>query len=199
VALKPAGKTLSSLTGIVVLAAVLWALLNFVYAPSCGRFSCSYVPSWWPQAQADTIAGSCPDGLRGAATDAGWAADRIASISDEKVTTMLAYDQDGAEHRFASAEDANAEKVVKVLEELKYEPDRTGRYPAASHAEPKLAYWMRTAGVTSVVAVINNDEGVCKRGEQACTAIIRAMLPRGSTLLVWYPGASKPTELTGGS
>lgn len=38
-ALRPAGRTLSSLTGIVVLVAVLWLLLNFVYAPSCGRFS----------------------------------------------------------------------------------------------------------------------------------------------------------------
>jgi hypothetical protein len=35
--LRPAGRTLSSLTGIVVMAAVLWLLLNFVYAPSCGR------------------------------------------------------------------------------------------------------------------------------------------------------------------
>jgi hypothetical protein len=33
-ALRPAGKTLSSLTGILVMAAVLWLLLNFVYAPT---------------------------------------------------------------------------------------------------------------------------------------------------------------------
>ena len=52
-ALKPAGKTLSSLSGIVVMAAVLWALLNFVYTPSCGRFACSYEPYWLPRAAAD--------------------------------------------------------------------------------------------------------------------------------------------------
>jgi hypothetical protein len=39
-ALRPAGKTLSSLTGILVVAAVLWLILNFVYAPSCGRLAC---------------------------------------------------------------------------------------------------------------------------------------------------------------
>jgi hypothetical protein len=53
-ALRPAGKTLSSLTGILVMAAVLSLLLNFVYAPGRGRFACSYVPSWWPQAAADS-------------------------------------------------------------------------------------------------------------------------------------------------
>jgi hypothetical protein len=64
VALRPAAKTLSSLTGIVVMAAVLWVLLNFVYAPSCGRFSCSYVPSWWPQAAADAGDGARTHGWR---------------------------------------------------------------------------------------------------------------------------------------
>ncbi len=63
-ALRPADKTLSSLTGIVVMAAVLWVLLNFVYAPSCGRFSCSYVPSWWPQAAADAGDGARTHGWR---------------------------------------------------------------------------------------------------------------------------------------
>jgi len=197
VALKPAGKALSSLTGVVVMAAVLWLLLNFVYAPSCGRYGCSYVPSWWPQAQAD--GDGCPDGLQRAAVDAKWAADRIETIADEKPTVLLAYDEDGTEHRFVSAEDSDERKVVEALEKLKYPPDRAGRYPAASHAEPKVAYWMRETGTTFIVAVINNDEGVCRRGEQACTAIIKTLLPRGSTLLVWYPGASEPTKLTGGS
>src|SRR5206468_6657706 len=100
--LRPATRTLRSLTGVLVVAFALWALLNFVYAPSCGRFSCSYVPSWWPQAQADTDT-ACPDSVTGAAGDASWAADRIASIADEKITTGLLYDADGAQHKFVSA------------------------------------------------------------------------------------------------
>lgn len=43
---------------------MLWLLLNFVYAPSCGRFACSYEPAWIPQAQADS--GSCPDSIEAA-------------------------------------------------------------------------------------------------------------------------------------
>jgi hypothetical protein len=63
-ALRPASKTLSSLTGIVVMAAALWLILNFVYAPSCGRFACGYVPSWLPQAKVDSAsADGCPDGI----------------------------------------------------------------------------------------------------------------------------------------
>jgi hypothetical protein len=61
-ALRPAGKTLSSLTGVVVMAAVLWLILDFVHAPSCGRFACGYLPSWWPQASA-TTGDACPDNI----------------------------------------------------------------------------------------------------------------------------------------
>jgi hypothetical protein len=70
-ALRPAGKTLSSLTGILVMAAALWLLLNFVYAPSCGRFACSLEPAWWPQAEADS-GDACPDSISAAADDAKW-------------------------------------------------------------------------------------------------------------------------------
>lgn len=197
-ALKPAGRTLSSLTGIVVVVAVLWLLLNFVYAPSCGRFGCSYTPSWLPQAQADNVAGGCPDGLKAAATDASWAADRIETIADEKPTVLLAYDQDGAEHRFTSGQDSDEQNVTKALEALKYPPDRSGRYPAATHAEAKLAYWMRETGTTFVVAVINNQKGVCADGPQSCTAIVSTLLPTGAELVVWEPGRPEPRRMKGG-
>lgn len=196
--LKSSARAWTRLTGIVVVAAGLWALLNFAYAPSCGRFACSYVPSWWPQAQAATASG-CPDGLKGAATDAGWAADRIESIQGEKVTTMLAYDEDGAEHRYVSAADADEKLVIKTLQELGHPLDGAGRYPAASHAEAKVAYWMRTTGVTHVVAVINNPKGVCSDADQTCDAVVRKLLPTGAVLDVWEPGKSKPVRLVGGS
>src|SRR5262245_5169695 len=107
-ALRPVSKTLSSLTGVVVLAAVLWLILNFVYAPSCGRFACGYVPSWWPQASAETAnADGCPDNLTTAANDAEWAADRYESIKDTNITTGLFFDEDGTEHRFESGRDDN--------------------------------------------------------------------------------------------
>lgn len=105
-ALRPAGKTLSSLTGILVMVAVLWFLLNFVYAPSCGRFGCSYEPAWWPQAKADN-GDACPDSIDAAATDATWAADQLDTIAEEPQTAGLFYDPDGAVHEFDSSHDVD--------------------------------------------------------------------------------------------
>ncbi|WP_291413666.1 hypothetical protein [Actinophytocola sp.] len=64
------------------MAAVLWPLLNFVYAPSGGRFACR---SWLPQAEAAT-GDACPESIDEAANDAAWAADRLATIADEPQT-----------------------------------------------------------------------------------------------------------------
>jgi nucleic acid/nucleotide deaminase of polymorphic system toxin len=140
-ALRPAGKTLLSLTGVVVLAAVLWLLLNFVYAPSCGRFACGYEPAWLPSAQADS--GGCPDDVGGAATDALWAADRLATIVDEPVTKGLLYDEDGMEHPFTSSpRDEHADRVNELLRELGYLPPGATT-SLADHVEAKVAALMR--------------------------------------------------------
>jgi hypothetical protein len=192
---------MSSLTGIVVVAAVLWLLLNFAYAPSCGRFACSYVPYWVPQAQADS--GGCPDSLQGAATDAGWAADRIASIADEKVTAGLLFDADGEPHTFASAKDADADKALKVGRDAGVFPS-SGRPYVVDHVEMKVAAAMRDSGEKAGVLVINNSEGPCKRSEEgevepaSCLAYLPKLLPAGATLTVWWPdpGGGAPHRQT---
>ena len=194
-ALRPAGRTLSSLTGIVVMAAVLWLLLNFVYAPSCGRFACSYVPSWWPQASADSAsAEGCPDSITAAASDAAWAAERIASLrdADAKVTTGLFYDADGTEHTIRSGRDADAERADKALMDAGVEMPRAGPHPAASHVETKIAALMRENGITYGVVVINNERGPCGTDPDAlepfsCGVVIPAILSAGSTLAIWSP------------
>jgi hypothetical protein len=194
-ALRPAGKTLSSLTGILVMAAVVWLILNFAYAPSCGRFACSYVPSWWPQASADNVGvGGCPDGIGAAAIDAEWATARIESLraADAKVTTGLFYDEDGTEHRFTSGRDENAERADKALAEAGVEMPRAGPHPASSHVETKIAALMRENGVTYGVVVINNERGPCGTDPDAlepfsCGVVIPAILPAGSTLAIWSP------------
>ncbi|OLF11450.1 hypothetical protein BLA60_10765 [Actinophytocola xinjiangensis] len=187
-ALKPAGKTLSSLTGIAVMAAVLWFLLNFVYAPSCGRFACGYEPSWWPRASADS-GEACPDSLSGAATDAGWAAARLESIADKKVTTGLAYDQDGTEHSYTSGEkDDHYQRAVKVLREVGAKPSRGGTYPSASHVEVKVAALMRENAISEMVLVINHPGGVCSAGYGlSCSEVLSSVLPVGARLIVWAP------------
>jgi len=86
----------------------------------------------------------------------------IQTIAGEKLTVLLGYDEDSMKHRFVSAADADEKKVIAALEHLKYPLDPVGRYPAASHAEAKLAYWMRETGTTFVVAVINNTDALMK-------------------------------------
>jgi hypothetical protein len=180
---------------VIVLAAVLWLLLNFVYAPSCGRFACGYEPAWLPSAQADS--GSCPEDVGSAATDAFWAADRLATIADEPVTKGLLYDEDGMEHPFASSpRDENADRVNELLRELGYlPPDATTSL--ADHVEAKVAALMRDNGVMSGVLIINHPEGPCPPGSApaqplSCRNLVSVLLPKGATLTVWWqaPGRS---------
>jgi hypothetical protein len=204
-ALRPAGKTLSSLTGIVVLAAVLWFLLNFVYAPSCGRFACGYEPAWLPQAQADS--GNCPDSITGAANDAQWAADQIASIADQKPTVGLFYDPDGMPHSFDSQKGAAADKALEVGRDAGVFP-ASGRPNVVDHVEVKVAAAMRHSGEMAGVLVINNSGGPCLLDNEgtvapmSCLAYLPRLLPAEATLTVWWPapegGAPDKQTFVGG-
>jgi hypothetical protein len=188
VALKPAGRALSSLTGVVVMAAVLWALLNFVYAPSCGRFDCSYVPSWWPAAAADS--GSCPESISGAMNDAGWAADRLAEIADERRTTGIFFDEEGMRHEFDSGDESgdDAQRARRMLAEVGATAAPDGSYPAASHVEVKVAALMRESGVRTGVLVINKEGGPCAGTVGlSCQEVLPRLLSSGAWLRVWHP------------
>lgn len=183
-ALRPARRALSSLTGIVVMAAVLWLLLNFVYAPSCGRFSCSYEPAWLPRAAADS--GSCPDGIDAAANDATWAADRLDAIADEPQTAGLFYDPDGAVHEFDSSHDADEDQATAALRELGI-VGANATLNVASHVEVKVAAAMRAQNITKGVLVINRATGVCSGGKFSCAEVVPQILPKGAQLIVWSP------------
>lgn len=184
-ALRPAGKTLSSLTGILVMAAVLWSLLNFVYAPSCGRFGCSYVPAWWSQAEADS-GDACPDSIDAAANDATWAADRLDTIADDPQTAGLFYGPDGAVHEFDSSHDADEDQATAVLRDLGIVgPNAT--LNVASHVEVKVAAAMRNGDITKGVLVINRTTGVCGGGKFSCAEVVPRILPADARLIVWSP------------
>ncbi|MGB3445050.1 MAG: DddA-like double-stranded DNA deaminase toxin [Actinophytocola sp.] len=177
------------------MAAVLWLLLNFLYAPSCGRFGCSYEPAWWPQASADGVsADGCPDSLEGAATDAEWAADRIESLREKnaKVTTGLFYETDGIQHTYSSGYDEDSDLAEQALRDAGVDFPPVGRHPAAAHVETKIAALMRENGITYGVVVINNDRGPCgadptSERRFSCGVSVPAILPAGSTLAVWFP------------
>lgn len=189
-ALRPAGKTLSSLTGILVLVAVLWFLLNFVYAPSCGRFSCSYEPAWWPQAQADTGSG-CPESLQEALSDEGWLRDRLDSIKDKDITTGIVYDEDGEPTRIASGRDAAAKTAVEVGHDVGAFP-QPGSPTVVDHVEVKVAAAMRRANIKQALLVINNADGPCDPGTTkpyTCNSLVPKLLAPGAELLVVWEDA----------
>lgn len=198
-ALRPAGRTLSSLTGITVMAAVLWLLLNFVYAPSCGRFACSLEPAWLPQAQASSD--GCPESIEQAALDAEWATRRAESIPrTDRKTTGLLYDSDGAEQSYTSGEkDTAAVEAAAVLKEVGAPASPIGTYPAASHVEIKAAAAMRRGEVKHGVLIINHPNGPCT-GDLGCTAAVPLVLSERATLTVWWPSdhGMQSQQFTGG-
>jgi hypothetical protein len=170
---------------------------------SCGRFACGYVPSWWPQAEAST-GDACPDDVTAAASDAEWAEGRIASLRDKdaKITTGLFYEPDGTEHTYWSGFDECADQAELALRAAGVEFPPVGRHPAAAHVETKIAALMRENEITFGVVVINNARGPCGADPTAerqfsCGVAVPAVLPAGSTLAVWFPGAVEAVMLRG--
>jgi len=171
-------------------------LLNW-WMVSCGRLACDIKPAW-AAAEASTP-DSCPPDLKSAATDATWAKgiyDNLpARVPGDKTAGWFFADSTPTK-KLVSGEgsrDAPDElwmKAKKLLAAAPIAQPPVGDHPAASHAETKAAVWMRQNKITYVVAVINHQKGPC--GEEkpdnpyTCTVAVRAILPVGSTLVVWW-------------
>ena len=158
---------LGSLLGILVLTAVAFILLNLfnVVQVGFGKFGCGWEPNIRFGAVAEAASDdACPESISGAMNDAAWAADRYATIQDRHLTTGFFYDEDGIEHEFTSGDEkgVDAQRVVTILEEQGIQPNRAGRYLAASHVETKAAALMRETGVENGVLVINNRAGTSR-------------------------------------
>jgi hypothetical protein len=172
-----------------LLVAVAIGVLAWIFVvPSCSTtFGCESAPA---TAHADS--GSCPDDIDDAAADADWAADRITTIKDDPITTGLLYDEDGTEHRIETGESGHAfERAWEYLKPYagKQITDKPAGKQAAGHVETKAAALMRDAEQTTGVLVMNNPDGPCTYVSGAgCLIAIRLILPKGSSLVVWWPG-----------
>ena len=180
---------------------VALGILAWIFVvPSCStEFGCDAAGA---VAHADD--GECPSGLEDAANDAEWAADRIASLRAKKakLTTGLFYDEDGAEHTHVSGYDENSDRAEEALDEAGVEFPPAGRHPAAAHVETKIAAGMRDNDITFGVVVINHPGGPCGADPAterrfSCGVVVPAILPEGSTLAVWFPGAVESVKLRG--
>ncbi|MGP3957905.1 DddA-like double-stranded DNA deaminase toxin [Nonomuraea sp. 3N208] len=90
-----------------------------------------------------------------------------------------------------------ADAINKYLESspLIANPPR-GPHPSATHVETWYAWWLKNAGVKHAVVVINNQGGVCG-APFGCMKAVEAILPRGKTMEVWYPGATEAVPFVG--
>lgn len=205
--LRPLSATISALLKIVVSFLLLFLLLNFVYVPSCGRFACSYEPSWWSATAQAADGTDCPPNIAGAAASAQWAKDRLEDIEDKPLTAGVYYDEDGTRHVIGSGRDDTSELALKMLRELGAIPP-VGRPNAVDHVEIKVAALMRQSGIKKVVLVINNPKGICALNPEgqpqpmSCLILVRKLLPADGTLTVWSPQELAANEdavkLTGG-
>lgn len=203
-------KTATSLAGVVVLAAVLFVLWN-LWVTSCGRLACSGEPAWWAS---EAAADSCPPDVHTAASDQAWAysireelpswrpADPATRRPADKTTGW--YFADGLPtEAITSGEGSKTEPdplwtdAVKLLAEARgiaQPPNPRAPHPAASHSETKAAVWMKQSDVTYAVAVINNTGGPCGQERPqlySCTDAVSAILPVGSTMVVWWWSAEE--------
>ena len=94
-----------------LLLVVALAILAWIFVvPSCStKFGCDAM-----SAAAHADSDECPPNAQAAAGYARWAAARLDTIKDEDPAVGLFYDEDGAEHRFVSGRDREAETALKV-------------------------------------------------------------------------------------
>ncbi|MCP3802566.1 hypothetical protein NLX83_25165 [Allokutzneria sp. A3M-2-11 16] len=148
--------------------------------------------------------GHAPDGIGEALDHAltkDWAVN-IARRLPERVgprdrTTGLGVLGDGSHVEVVSGGDQDAVQAELILVNASHFPrprSQTGGFDTAKHVETKIAYRMREQGITYAAVVINNE--ICD-GVYGCTYAVPAILPRGYTLVVWEPGATKPIRLRG--
>lgn len=184
--------SLGSLIGVLVMAALLFMLMNVFGYAQLGKFGCGWEPQFNLGAPAaHAVDDGCPESIRGAMNDAEWAAEQHAGIENEDLTAGRFFDEDGMQHRFDSSRDNAADTALKVGRDVGAFPAR-GRPNVVDHVEVKVAAAMREAEVATGVLVINNSDGPCVRGAASgalpytCQEIVPRLLAPGATLIVWW-------------
>ncbi|MDH6131378.1 RHS repeat-associated protein [Kitasatospora sp. MAA4] len=122
---------------------------------------------------------------------------------DKTVGQVIKFGDDGVSRVGAPFQSGHSSASGDIDEFLSNSPHisnpPSGMHPSVSHVETKLAWNMRNAGVESVDVVINHADGPCS-GTLACESAVKAILPRGSTLNVWFKdaaGAMRNVPLSG--
>ncbi|MEV6995619.1 DddA-like double-stranded DNA deaminase toxin [Streptomyces sp. NPDC093228] len=94
---------------------------------------------------------------------------------------------------FRTSKSSRYDDIEKFLNESpNIDTPSNGKYEVASHVETKLSWSMRNAGVKNLDVVINHQRGPCipEVADYTCRAAVPAILPKGSTLMVWHKDAA---------
>ncbi|MBB5159993.1 DddA-like double-stranded DNA deaminase toxin [Saccharopolyspora phatthalungensis] len=153
----------------------------------------SAVDSTPPSAAHPSTAGRIPTD---AAHDRDWANQvrkRLPKWMDGHQTTGFGYDCDGTEHRITSGYDLSLSEPARLAlhNSETFPTDDRGAPTVTLHVEVKYAQMMRRAGQTYGVVIINKL--MC----DGCRDAVPEILPQGSVLAVWEPGAAQPHILKG--
>ncbi|MEH0579111.1 MULTISPECIES: DddA-like double-stranded DNA deaminase toxin [Streptomyces] len=151
---------------------------------SCGVFAGAEGPLGWGEGR------GLGSGLSQAASD----------LASKRRTTGRIFGSDGTVLRsdITSGSGALQERVHEILESspnIRPLMNAGDKFWSEEHVETQYAAWMRDGGVTDAHVYINQDY-ICG-GPHGCQLAVRAILPRGSTLTVHYPGMSEPRVFKG--
>jgi hypothetical protein len=178
------------LLGVLVLVGTFVFIIGYVAGHGPSTKHCTVLAAG--VAHADTN----EDCLHQDAISARWAETQLRqlAIAGATVTTGLLYTdangenpatltsgESGAEFGLASRYlRANAGSIIR---------DVPPGQQAAGHVEPKAAALMRHDTHVYGVLVINNSDGPCTWASgPGCVGLIELILPKGSTMVVWWPG-----------
>jgi SCP1.201-like deaminase len=142
------------------------------------------------------VADADEDCLHQDAISTGWAEaqQQLLAMSWAPVTTGLLFTEATGEDPITLTSGQSGEEFQLALQYLQTYPssvvkDRPQGQQAAGHAEAKAAALMRHDGDSYGVLVINNPDGPCPYvSDIGCEVAMRLILPKGSTLVVWWPG-----------
>ncbi|WP_144311998.1 DddA-like double-stranded DNA deaminase toxin [Actinopolyspora erythraea] len=162
------------------------------------RYRCSIATSVPSQCSAPSVSAEsqAPVLSRPRFNTASWADDVRQDIQHRNPTVGLVFDDHGSPaltdlDDLRSGPDIAAQEIdIFLKNHPQFPKQRRADVPIASaeHVETKIAMEMRKRGLEHLTVVINNPRGV-----------LSAILPQGSSITVWLPGADVPSELYGGS
>ncbi|WP_329260474.1 hypothetical protein OG223_41350 [Streptomyces sp. NBC_01478] len=121
-------------------------------------------------------------------------------LAGARLTTGRIFDGDGNVLRpdVTSGSGPLQRKVHEILDSspnIRPLMNKNDKFWSEEHVETQFAAWMRGNKVTNADVYINQDY-ICG-GPHGCQLAVRAILPRGSTMTVHYPGMSEPRVFKG--